>query len=56
MIHDTDFFDDGLVFIFICISTSFFVQYSSLQMKYGLSYLVYVILMTSNLSHSRDHT
>ena len=30
VIHDIDFFGDGLVFIFICISKSFFVQYSSL--------------------------
>ena len=39
--------------IFICISTSFFVQYSSLYMKYGLNSLVYVVLVTSYLSHSR---
>ena len=39
--------------IFICISTSFFVQYSSLYMKYGLNSLVYVVLVTSDLSHSR---
>ena len=51
--HVIDFFVGGLVSIFICISTSFFVQYSSLYMKYGLNSLVYVILVTSYLSHSR---
>ena len=37
-----DFFGDDLVSIFICITTSFFVQYSSLYMKYGLNSLVYI--------------